>query len=182
MNEGPASIISYSTFDTRFGTCLVASAGGKICAVLFADEESAAVVDLQSRWPRAVIVKKRMPEHGDVREYFKGLGKGNGKSEIARIPMARFHLIGTDFQKRVWKALCEIPAGTTSTYGAIAKLLGDPKLSRAVGTAIGDNPIGYIVPCHRVLRTDGGMGGYRWGVERKKAMLEFERGMKANPR
>ena len=87
------------------------------------------------------------------------------------------HLYGTDFQIEVWKALLEIPFGKTSTYSDIAKAINNPRALRAVGTAIGRNPVAILVPCHRVLRSDGGIGGYYWGIEKKKILLEWESDM-----
>ena len=84
------------------------------------------------------------------------------------------HLHGTDFQIQVWKALLEIPFGKTSTYSDIAIAIKNPQALRAVGTAIGRNPVAVIIPCHRVLRSDGGIGGYYWGIEKKKMLLEWE--------
>ena len=84
------------------------------------------------------------------------------------------HLYGTDFQIKVWRALLEIPFGNTSTYSDIAKAINNPRALRAVGTAIGRNPVAILVPCHRVLRSDGGIGGYYWGIEKKKILLEWE--------
>ena len=85
------------------------------------------------------------------------------------------HLYGTDFQIDVWGALLDIPFGKTSTYSEIAMAINNPRALRAVGTAIGRNPVAILVPCHRVLRTDGGIGGYYWGIEKKKKLLEWER-------
>lgn len=158
-------VISYSTFRTQFGSCLVASTDKGVCNVLFANTNADAIAELKSRWLLSKIVKKHEPSHAEVERIFE-----NGSTDTK----INVHLKGTDFQIRVWKALLTIPKSSTSTYGEIAKQLGDPKSSRAVGTAIGNNPIGYIIPCHRVLTTTGKIGGYRWGVERKKAMLGFE--------
>ena len=85
------------------------------------------------------------------------------------------HPIGTEFQQAVWNALQQIPVGVTTTYAKIADAINRPKAVRAVGTAIGANPIAFLIPCHRVIRTDGGLGGYRWGLEIKKMMLEWEK-------
>jgi AraC family transcriptional regulator of adaptative response/methylated-DNA-[protein]-cysteine methyltransferase len=86
-------------------------------------------------------------------------------------------LDGTEFQLKIWEALIEIPAKTTTTYADIAEKVGKPKAVRAVGTAVGANPIAYLIPCHRVIRTDGTLGGYRWGLDVKKKMLAFEKGI-----
>jgi AraC family transcriptional regulator of adaptative response/methylated-DNA-[protein]-cysteine methyltransferase len=111
-----------------------------------------------------------------------GLGRDDGfAGEIAKRIFSlkapgvfRLHMKGTPFQERVWQALQEIPRGEVSTYGKIAAKLGMPGASRAVGSAVGANRISVLIPCHRVIRTDGGLGGYRWGTGRKRAMLERE--------
>jgi AraC family transcriptional regulator of adaptative response/methylated-DNA-[protein]-cysteine methyltransferase len=89
----------------------------------------------------------------------------------ARVPSLALHVRGTNFQLKVWRALLEIPEGAVTTYGALATRVGDPKASRAVGTAVGSNPVSYLIPCHRVIRASGALGGYAWGVERKAVML-----------
>jgi AraC family transcriptional regulator of adaptative response/methylated-DNA-[protein]-cysteine methyltransferase len=89
----------------------------------------------------------------------------------AKVPSLALHVKGTNFQLKVWRALLEIPAGSVTTYGTLAAVVGNPSASRAVGTAVGSNPVSYLIPCHRVIRASGELGGYAWGVERKKAML-----------
>ncbi|MBA3550745.1 methylated-DNA--[protein]-cysteine S-methyltransferase [Patescibacteria group bacterium] len=155
--------IHYSFFKTLFGLCLVASTENGICNVLFADTQEDARKDLQSRWKGALLLKKSQPHHKKILLFLKG-----NPSDVT------LDVQGTSFQKKVWKLLQSIPKGKTSTYGALAKQLGDTKLSRAVGTAIGNNPIGYIIPCHRVIKSNGELSGFRWGVDRKRAMLSFE--------
>jgi AraC family transcriptional regulator of adaptative response/methylated-DNA-[protein]-cysteine methyltransferase len=162
---GADMVVSYSVFRTQFGLCLVASTDRGICNVLFADKVTDAIADLKSRWPLSKIVKKHDSMHEEIQRYFEK--KSVGKK-------IKLHLKGTDFQVKVWKELLSIPSTSSSTYGEIARRLGDPKSSRAVGTAIGNNPIGYVIPCHRVLTSTGKIGGYRWGIERKKKMLGFE--------
>jgi AraC family transcriptional regulator of adaptative response/methylated-DNA-[protein]-cysteine methyltransferase len=156
--------IFYSHFKTKFGNCLVASTDKGISNVIFAKEKKA-VSELRSRWKKAELVCQEQPMHELIRQYFSDF-KPNKK--------IRFYLQGTDFQRKVWKALKGIPKGKTSTYSAIAKQVGHPRALQATGSAIGANPIAYLIPCHRVLRSDGGMGGYRWGLERKREMLSWE--------
>jgi len=158
-------IVLYEIFDTAFGKCLVATADKGVVAILFADTKKALLEDLGSRFSGKIFRVQATSWSKDVQQYFEGV------MPSTKIPL---QLIGTSFQTEVWKALLEVKSGTTCDYGAIAEKIGDRKKSRAVGTAIGNNPIGYIIPCHRVLRSDGGMGGYRWGIERKKAMLSHE--------
>ena len=90
------------------------------------------------------------------------------------VTLEQFDVQGTVFQRQVWQALLELPSGSTTTYQVIADAIGRPKAVRAVANAIGANPIAWLIPCHRVVRSDGGLGGYRWGVQRKSAMLEWE--------
>lgn len=116
---------------------------------------------------------------GDVTESLNVLRKDWPKAELIRddgltIQSHRLHVKGTPFQMRVWQALLEIPEGSLSTYGEIAAALGMPGASRAVGNAVGANRISGLIPCHRVIRAGGGLGGYRWGTERKRAMLAME--------
>ena len=158
-------LIYYSTCATPFGQCLVASTDHGICHILFFDELAFGIADLQSRWQKNTLVHQHKPFHTDIKNYF------SNKLLSSKI---KLHLHGTLFQIKVWEALLTIPHGSTTTYGAIAKQLGTPGMSRAVGTAIGANPIGYIIPCHRVIKATGEISGYRWGVERKRAMLVWE--------
>ena len=168
-DKGKELRIYYSFFDTRFGICLVASTERGICNVLFCDAEKSGFADLCGRWPKAVLIKKRRPEHIKIEKYFKGI------SQRSRI---KLRLCGTNFQIKVWEALLSIPEGGVASYGDVATRVGNKKLGRAVGAAVGDNPIGYIIPCHRVLKSTGEISGYRWGVERKRAMLGWEAGRK----
>ena len=92
----------------------------------------------------------------------------------------KLHLKGTDFQLKVWQALLQIPSGRLSTYGTMAAQLGNPKAARAVGTAIGDNPVAYIIPCHRVIQSGGQPGGYHWGISRKNAIIGWESALSAS--
>lgn len=157
--------IAYSTFKTKFGLCLVASTSQGICNILFADSKKELLADLSSRWANVEFIENKIPAHTAVEKYFK---------DFKQMPKLKLHMHGTDFQIKVWEALLTIQSGKVSTYGDIAEKMGNRKMSRAVGAAIGDNPIGYIVPCHRVLKSTGEISGYRWGVERKRAMLSFE--------
>lgn len=157
--------ISYSIIETTFGLCLVATADKGVVAVLFGDTKKVLLNDLKNRFSTTVFKEEENEWTGMAREYI------NDTVLSQKIPL---QLIGTPFQTQVWETLLEVKSGTTCDYSTIAEKLGDKKKSRAVGTAIGKNPIGYIIPCHRVVRRDGGVGGYRWGIERKKAMLAKE--------
>jgi len=164
-NQGASLALRYSTFPTRFGACLVASTGRGITNVLFSDSPEDAAQELRARWPKASLARKADPSHASVRKYLQGLAP---QSKI------KLHLRGTNFQIKVWEALLSIPEGSANTYGRVAERAGCPNSSRAVGAAIGENPVGYLIPCHRVLKSTGEISGYRWGVARKRAMLAYE--------
>ena len=157
--------IDYSFFESRFGTVLVASTTRGICNILFCETKTNGLADLRSRWPKARLVAKLQNAHTAIKNYFTNL------KPTTKI---KFHIKGTNFQIKVWEALLSIPLGTGSTYGKIAAHIGKSKAVRAVGNAVGDNPVCFIIPCHRVLRANGNIGGYYWGVDRKKAMLAYE--------
>jgi AraC family transcriptional regulator of adaptative response/methylated-DNA-[protein]-cysteine methyltransferase len=157
--------ISYTIFDTRFGPCLAATIDGKVMSVLFADNEESLVEELGSIWPGFQISNSFDPSHSEIQNYIEG------KPVESTIGLS---LRGSPFEIKVWKVLLSIGKGEVLSYGEVAQKLGDKKLSRAVGRAIGKNHIGYLIPCHRVIRSSGELGGYRWGVDRKRAMLEHE--------
>ena len=150
------------SYQSPFGLCFLLFDDRKLLSLIFATNEVEAMMDFESRLPLEDIKmnNRRAKELADI--IFV-----QGKS-----PEISFS--GTDFQIKVWNALMKIPCGSTSTYAQIADMIGKPKAVRAVGTAIGKNPIAYLVPCHRVLRTDGGIGGYRWGKELKEKILASE--------
>ncbi|MCL4153509.1 UNVERIFIED_CONTAM: hypothetical protein GTU68_025906 [Idotea baltica] len=127
--------------------------------------EAAALDDLRARWPKAVFVE----DAARLRPWvIAAFGRG---PDAAPAPL---YLIGAPFQIKVWEALLSLPEGQVTTYGAIAEKIGNPRAVRAVGTAVGRNPIGYLIPCHRVLRKTGELGGYHWGLPMKRAMLGYE--------
>ncbi|MFN4193949.1 MAG: methylated-DNA--[protein]-cysteine S-methyltransferase [Tabrizicola sp.] len=150
-------------FETPFGPALVMATAKGICGMGFADElgAEAAMEDLVSRWPKARHVEDPMAIRPLVDAAFGGKA-------------TRLHLIGAPFQIKVWEALLAIPTGHVTTYADIAGAIGHPQAHRAVGTAVGRNPISFLIPCHRALRRDGGLGGYHWGLPRKRAMLAWE--------
>jgi AraC family transcriptional regulator of adaptative response/methylated-DNA-[protein]-cysteine methyltransferase len=165
QNQGENLTILYTTFETPFGKCLVASTPLGVCAVLFFDTKKNAVEDLQSRFKRATLREKEDALHASIKQYF---------TKRKQLMPLKLHLHGTNFQIKVWEALLSIPEGSIINYGEIAERLGDKKMARAVGTAIGNNPIAHIIPCHRVLTATGEIGGYRWGENRKRAILFYE--------
>ncbi len=166
--KGAGLCISYGWFDSPFGRALAMGTDKGLCGLAFADEcgEEAAFADLCSRWPEA-----------DFYENPGALAAWVG-AVLAQTGKASLHLIGAPFQIKVWEALLSIPSGQVTTYGEIARAIGKPGAARAVGTAVGRNPVSLLIPCHRVLRKSGGpaghLGGYHWGLPVKRAMLAYE--------
>ncbi len=170
MKEGGAGeTIRYAVTASPLGMMLVGTTERGLCAVLFADNEAEAAVGLRERFPQAVL---RRDDAGLVSAVKFALGSLRENAGAAALP---FHVRATAFQERVWRALREIPRGETRTYADIAEAIGSPGAVRAVGTACGANVLAVVVPCHRVVGRDGRMTGYRWGVERKRKLLELER-------
>lgn len=163
---GVGLIISYGRHSSPFGDCLLATTSRGICSLNFIDTDfAAALQDLQKNWPNAELQQAENLTAPLAAQIF------NPQPSTKPLPLL---LKGTNFQLKVWQALLLIPPGAISSYGYLAEKLGHPGASRAVGTAIGQNQIGYLIPCHRVLRGDGSPGGYRWGIERKLAILGRE--------
>jgi AraC family transcriptional regulator of adaptative response/methylated-DNA-[protein]-cysteine methyltransferase len=160
------SIISYSFFSSPYGKMLVASMTPGVCYIGLAITREQAMVELRSRFPDAALRPLKNKQHDHVKKLFAGDWKKGEKLML--------YLKGTEFQLKVWEALLKIPTGKLSTYGKIAKSIGNPNAQRAVGTAIGRNPILYIVPCHRVIAQNGKMGGFYWGVKKKIELLNAE--------
>lgn len=160
--------ISWGWFDSPFGPALVMGTPRGICGLAFAAETGAddAMTDLRSRWPGAVFRENPGLLRDWVHTAFGAQAGTGGKA-----PM---YLIGAPFQIKVWEALLAIPSGNVTTYSEIAEVIGSPKAVRAVGTAVGRNPISWLIPCHRALRKSGGLGGYHWGIPVKRAMLAYE--------
>ena len=165
---GEGETVRFAIGQTSLGAILVAATDKGIVAIQFADDPDALVRDLQDRFPKARLV-------GGDAEFEALVAKVVGSVEK---PSAGFDLPldvrGTAFQQRVWQALREIPVGTTASYADIAERLGSPKAVRAVAGACAANDIAVAIPCHRVVRNDGALSGYRWGVERKRALLDRE--------
>ncbi len=162
--QGGAGVqIAQGWFDSPFGEVLVMGTDRGICGMAFGAEcgRATAEQDMQSRWPKANFTSAPERLRGFVDAAFGG-------GEVA------LHLMGAPFQIKVWEALMTIPPGNATTYSEIAKAVGSPKAVRAVGTAVGRNPISWLIPCHRALRKSGGLGGYHWGLPVKRAMLAYE--------
>ena len=157
--------ICYSFADSPFAKIVLASTNLGLCSVrLVMETEKQAVEKLQKAFPGSKLEASVQPLHLDFLKVFS--------DEPINLS---FHLLGTPFELDVWKALLHIPIGGTTTYGALAAEIGKPKACRAVGSAVGDNPIFYAVPCHRVLPASGGVGNYFWGPEIKKRILVWEK-------
>jgi AraC family transcriptional regulator of adaptative response/methylated-DNA-[protein]-cysteine methyltransferase len=155
--------IAWGWLDTPFGPAVVMGTHRGICGMGFAADmgEAAAFDDLQRRWPLADFTEDPARLHPWVQAALGGQAA----------PLA---LMGAPFQIKVWEALLRIPSGHVTTYGEIAAAIGNPKAVRAVGTAVGRNPISLLIPCHRALRKSGGLGGYHWGLPVKRAILAWE--------
>ena len=158
--------IDYGFADCPFGRVLVMQTEKGVCGLAFGDEgeEEAMLADMTARWPKAVFTPNASQAEKTAQQIFER----DGKAQIG------LHLLGTPFQIKVWEALLKIPEGRMTTYGALAARLGDAKASRAVGTAVGRNPVSWLIPCHRVLGSDGALHGYHWGLVRKRSMLAME--------
>ena len=164
--------IYYSHAETVFGNILIASTDKGICHISFVQETSD-LTALINRFPAAQLEQKTDLHQQEALKMFR-----EDWSDLDKI---KLHLKGTPFQIKVWNALLQIPMGSLKSYLEIANEIGDPKASRAVGTAIGNNPIAYIIPCHRVITSSGNLGGYHWGIDRKSAIIGWE-SAKANIR
>lgn len=162
--KGAGLTISYGWFDSPFGDVLAMGTAKGLCGMAFADEtgEASAFADMCGRWPLASFTEAPERVAGWVAAAFGGRDETN------------LHLIGAPFQIKVWQALLEIPSGHVTTYSEIAGAIGNPRAVRAVGTAVGRNPVSWLIPCHRALRKSGGLGGYHWGLPVKRAMLAWE--------
>lgn len=165
-NGGKDLKIQYSFAESHFGKVIVASSPKGLCYMAFEDDEIKALSDLKSNFPNAAFQLKANPIHQNALSIFR--------NHSHTIPEIKLHLKGSDFQLKVWEALLKIPMGQLSTYGSIAEKIGNPNAPRAVGTAIGTNPVAYLIPCHRVIRANGNFGGYMWGNTRKTAIIGWE--------
>jgi AraC family transcriptional regulator, regulatory protein of adaptative response / methylated-DNA-[protein]-cysteine methyltransferase len=165
---GRGETIRFTTVETPLGWALVAASGRGICMTALADDRDSLGAALRRRFPAATITGEDQGL-GDWARQILHLVTAPGEA-----PDLPLDIRGTAFQAQVWRALQKIPLGQTATYGEIATALGLPKAVRAVGRACGANPLALLVPCHRVVRKDGDLGGYRWGVSRKQALLERE--------
>ena len=167
---GKGQRIGYCAFATPIGTVLIAATDRGLCSLKIGDGEARLARQLAAEFGEAEIVKREL---ADLKERI--LSFIEGEASLSRLPL---DIRGTVFQRRVWRELKRIPRGATRTYAEIARAIGAPRAVRAVGSACGANPVALAVPCHRAGRTDGGLGGYAWGLQRKKRLLQIEKGKK----
>ena len=172
--RGRGLTIKYGFHDCPFGRALIMVTEMGLCGLAFADAggERAALDDMMRRWPEADYAENAAATAPYAKRIF------NTERWSADQPL-RIVFIGTEFETRVWQTLLRIPLGKATTYSDIASHLGKPSASRAVGTAVGKNPISFVVPCHRVLGKSGSLCGYHWGLTRKQAILGWEAGVSA---
>jgi len=166
--------IQYGFHDCPFGLALILITNEGLAGLAFADhgKEKSALADMTSRWPEATYVENQQATAAYAKRIFE--------SERWKPDQPlRIVFIGSDFEIRVWETILRIPFGKASTYSDIASHIGKPKAARAVGSAVGKNPISFVVPCQRVLEKSGGLGGYHWGLTRKRAILGWEAGVMA---
>jgi AraC family transcriptional regulator of adaptative response/methylated-DNA-[protein]-cysteine methyltransferase len=165
---GAGAVIRFAVGEASLGAVLVAATNKGVCAILLGDDPEALVRNLQDRFPNADF------EGGDAefeRMVAQVVGLVEAPGQRLDLPL---DIRGTAFQQKVWAALSAIPAGKTATYTEIARVIGQPKAVRAVAQACGANPLAIAIPCHRVVRADGDLSGYRWGVERKRKLIDRE--------
>lgn len=161
---GEGLTVRYGWFASPFGDALAMGTDRGLCGLAFSEEcgRDAAFADLTGRWPRARFIA----EAGAIRPWVEAAFAQSGE--------ARLHLIGAPFQIKVWEALLSVPSGHVTTYSELARAVGHPAAIRAAGTAVGRNPVSFLIPCHRALRKSGDLGGYHWGLPVKRAMLAWE--------
>ncbi len=162
--KGAGLVIRYGWLASPFGEALVMGTDRGLCGIAFTAEHGRdwAWADMTARWPEARFVE----DSGAVRNWAEAAFAQEGDTAL--------HLIGAPFQIKVWEALLAIPSGHVTTYSEIARSIGNPRAVRAVGTAVGRNPVSWLIPCHRALRKSGALGGYHWGLPMKRAMLAWE--------
>jgi len=165
-NGGASLAINFSFAESPFGNIIVASTTKGICHMAFADDKTQAFEHLQQQFPKAT--------YNQVVDLIQQNALFIFTHDWHKLKQIKLHLTGTAFQLKVWETLLKIPMGNLSTYGTIAKNIESPKASRAVGTAIGHNPVAFLIPCHRVIQASGHSGGYMWGNTRKRAIIGWE--------
>ncbi|WP_336717631.1 methylated-DNA--[protein]-cysteine S-methyltransferase [Chryseobacterium mucoviscidosis] len=165
-NGGKSLNINYSFSESPFGKVIAASTEKGICYMAFETDHHKALGDLQAKFPNASFFERKDDFQNNALSIFS--------KDWTELNTIKLHLKGTDFQLKVWESLLTIPMGKLSTYGNLADKIGNPNASRAVGTAIGSNPVAFLIPCHRVIQSTGKIGGYMWGSERKQLIIGWE--------
>jgi AraC family transcriptional regulator of adaptative response/methylated-DNA-[protein]-cysteine methyltransferase len=166
--------ISYTTTGTPLGLVMIGATDRGLCFLEFGESQEELLESLEQEYPAATRVPMAKPYSAEFEGWMQGLSNYlEGEHALVQMPLA---LHGTAFQLKVWRYLSTIPAGTVQSYTEVAKAIGRPKAVRAVASACAANRIAVAIPCHRVIRGDGGLGGYRWGLARKRALLDVERG------
>lgn len=165
-NGGYNLQINYHFSNSPFGKILIASTLRGICYLAFVEDSDEGLRELNAKFPKASYHASTDPYQQDALSIFH--------NDWGNLQKIKLHLKATDFQLKVWESLLKIPLGKLSTYGQIAQTLGKPNAYRAVGTAIGNNPIAFLIPCHRVIQSSGSLSGYRWGPSRKAAIIGWE--------
>ncbi|MFL9833893.1 bifunctional helix-turn-helix domain-containing protein/methylated-DNA--[protein]-cysteine S-methyltransferase [Chryseobacterium terrae] len=165
-NGGKNLNINYSFSESPFGKIITASTEKGICYMAFEEDKENALRDLIKKFSNASFFEKQDGFQQNALSIFN--------KDWSKLNMIKLHLKGTDFQLKVWESLLKIPFGKLSTYGSLAHEIGSPKASRAVGTAIGSNPVAFLIPCHRVIQSSGKIGGYMWGSDRKQLIIGWE--------
>lgn len=165
-NGGKNLEINFSFAESPFGNLLVASTTKGICHMAFYDNEQTAFEILKSHFPEANFHRKLDILQQNALFIFQ--------NDWSKLKEVKLHLKGTDFQLKVWETLLKIPMGQLTTYGSVAQQIEKPNASRAVGTAIGSNPVAFLIPCHRIIQSTGNLGGYMWGNTRKTAIIGWE--------
>lgn len=165
-NGGKNLAINYSFAESPFGNMLVASTAKGICHIAFADDRQLAFNALQTRFPKA--------SYSPTVDVIQQNAMFIFTHDWSRLNQIKLHIKGTAFQLKVWETLLKIPTGKLNTYGNIARQIQAPNAARAAGTAIGDNPVAFLIPCHRIIQATGVFGGYHWGSTRKAAIIGWE--------
>ncbi|PZX53386.1 AraC family transcriptional regulator of adaptative response/methylated-DNA-[protein]-cysteine methyltransferase [Algoriphagus ratkowskyi] len=165
-NGGENLQINYSFAESPFGDIIMASTTKGICHLAFFSEQEEGEATMKARFPNATYQESLNDIQKEVMQIFQ--------LDWSKINQIKLHLNGTPFQLKVWEALLKIPIGNLTTYGSIASEIEKPKASRAIGTAIGSNPVAFLIPCHRVIQSSGKLGGYMWGNTRKSAIIGWE--------
>ena len=167
-NGGRGVAIRFTTVDTPFGTAIIGATERGLCFLALGDDARKLETELRREYPAAEITR----DDDELRTWAEAVVAGLAGEGDGRLPL---DVPGTDFQWRVWEALQQIPRGETRTYAQVARELGQPTAARAVARACATNQVSLVIPCHRVVREDGGLGGYRWGIERKRELLAAEK-------